>query len=100
MLRKAVSQGFRDTDKLCLEACKAQKLHAGATCVAVWVLGSTLIVASIGVYHQVRPYSACLIAAHCRSLCCSILWQLRWQTLMPLGKRGLLFSHWLITSLI
>ena len=48
-LRKAVSQGFRDTDKLCLEACKAQKLHAGATCVAAWVLDSTLIVANIGV---------------------------------------------------
>ena len=48
-LRKVVSQGFRDTDKLCLEACKAQKLHAGATCVAAWVLDSTLIVANIGV---------------------------------------------------
>ena len=45
---------------------------------AVWVLGSTLIVASIGVCHQVRPYSACLLAAQCRSL---------WQLLEPLLPR-------------
>ena len=46
--KRIVAEGFRLTDAEILEQCQQKQWQDGATCVAVWVVGSTAIVANVG----------------------------------------------------
>ena len=46
--KRIVAEGFRLTDVEVLEQCQQKQWQDGATCVAVWVIGGTAIVANVG----------------------------------------------------